>query len=164
MNLSRKIAAAVDERAAAGEGPGVVEASNSQGAIRIALELATPAGITCSAITYQVGDPGQVLAIEALRAWGQRLSDRLTYLMEPVEILEADRVSAELLIRSREPSQRDGKRSYYEIRLGRGAALVMTRQAFDDATRKRAPIACQLTREALERLVDDLEATAPALA
>ncbi len=56
--------------------------------------------------------------------------------------------------------RRDHVRSYYEVRLHGDGRLRLTRVAFDESARSRKTVPCVLTVEALERLADDLVATA----
>ena len=49
--------------------------------------------------------------------------------------------------------------SRFRRRLHPRGALRLSRVTYDEATRRRQPEPCQLTREALERLADDLVAS-----
>ena len=88
-----------------------------------------------------------------------RLAGRITYLMEPLKVLEVDSGGGEVQIRSQSPTARDGERGYYEIRLFRQGMLRMQRFIYDASTRQRRESPCQLTREVLERLADDISAS-----
>ncbi len=79
--------------------------------------------------------------------------------MEPLKVLEVNDHGGEVQLRSQSPTPRDERRTYYELRLLRQGKLQMERFAFDETTRQRQPIACQLTRETLERLADDIVAS-----
>ena len=81
--------------------------------------------------------------------------------MEPLKVLEVDAAGGEVHIRSQSPTTRDDQRSYYEVRLFKQGTLRMERSTFDEATRRRRRIPCQLTREVLERLADDVAASVP---
>jgi hypothetical protein len=74
-------------------------------------------------------------------------------------VLEVDSAGEEVQIRSQTPTTRAERRGYYEIRLYKQGMLRMERFAFDEQTRQRRSIPCQLTREVLERLADDLAAS-----
>ena len=63
-------------------------------------------------------------------------------------------------MRSQSPTPRNLERAYYEMRLFRKGSLRMERYVFDDTTRERRQVPCQLTRETLERLADDIAASA----
>ena len=80
--------------------------------------------------------------------------------MEPLRVVEIDPVGVEVELRSAAPTQRNGVRAYYEVRLRRGGTLDLARVVFDDATRTRRDEPFQMTREVLERLTDDLVDTA----
>ena len=79
--------------------------------------------------------------------------------MEPLKVLEIDAGGGEVQIRSQSPTPRAEQRGYYEMRLFRNGSLRMERFAFDEATRQRRQTPCQLTREVLERLADDIAAS-----
>ena len=79
--------------------------------------------------------------------------------MEPLKVLEVNDQGGEVQLRSQSPTPRADQRAYYEMRLFRQGSLRMERFAFDETTRQRRQVPCQLTRETLERLADDIAAT-----
>jgi hypothetical protein len=79
--------------------------------------------------------------------------------MEPLVVLEVDAGAGEAKLRSQNPTPKGERRSFYEVRLRREGALSLRRISFDDATRRREVIPCQMTLEVLERLADDLAAS-----
>ena len=93
---------------------------------------------------------------EALKAWGDRLAARVTYLMEPLVVLEQDALAGEVELRSHVPTSRGESRAFYEVRLSGGGDLHLARVAFDESTRRRRALDCMMTREVLERLIDDI--------
>jgi hypothetical protein len=94
----------------------------------------------------------------ALNAWGDRLTKRINYLLEPLRVLEIDAGCGEVQIRSASPTPRSESRGYYEIRLGRQGTCRLERYSFDETTRQRRRTPCHLTREVVERLADDIAA------
>jgi hypothetical protein len=158
MSLSQKIAAVVDA------GPDAVaipcDVAVEEGPLRLVLHVTAtgPVGLAFDRLDFSTSDRPE-WSTEALRGWGERLAARLTYLMEPLRVLEVDPQDGEVELRSQVPTLRNGSRSYYEIRLNRRGALRLTRVAFDEGTRKRTVVAGQMTREVLERLADDLVAS-----
>ena len=153
--LSRKIAAALDAAAAAAAAAGPLVAGDGARELHLALTAASPVGVAFDRLDYAlIGAPERSIA--ELRAWGDRLAKRLTYLMETLVVLEVDAHGGRVELRSGTPTARQGKRTYYELHLRRDATLTLDRVAFDEDARRRDKVACQLTREALERLVDDL--------
>jgi hypothetical protein len=96
---------------------------------------------------------------QALKDWADRLTKRVTYLMEPLKVIEIDAAGGEVQVRSQSPTPRIDERGYYEMRLFRNGSLRLERFAYDDASRQRRAVPCQLTREVLERLADDVAAS-----
>ncbi len=160
MSLSKKIAAALDENTKAYVLPCTVTVEESPN--QLTLDLDGPrhgrAGASTS-LEFATTSRAE-WSSEALKDWGERLSARVTYLMEPLKVLEVDAAGGEVQIRSQSPTPRDQGRGYYEMRLFRHGSLRMERFVFDDATRQRRATPCQLTREVLERLADDIAASA----
>lgn len=96
---------------------------------------------------------------EGLRAWADRVAGRVTYLMERVAAVEVDASGGSALLRSAPPDRRGEMRSYYEVVLRSPGTLTLTRYRYHNGDQTREEVPCNLTREALERLVDDLAET-----
>jgi len=159
MILSPKIAAALD-----GPDAGALpcDVTIEEGAHRLVLHLTAsgPVGLAFSALAYRTTARPEWTS-PSLKAWGDRIAARVTYLMEPLVVLEHDSLAGEVEIRSHVPTARGDHRAYYEIRIGREGTLTLTRITFDEATRQRRPIDCMMTREVIERLSDDIIACLP---
>jgi len=158
MTLSRKIAAAVDECSAPLEAPREVTVEEGSSRLTLHLNAAGPVGLAFDTLDFATASRPE-WSPEALRGWGDRITARLTYLMEPLIVLEHDPIENQVEIRSESPTHRSGRRTYYEVRLQPWGTLRLSRVSYDEATRQREPASCQLTREALERLADDLVAS-----
>jgi hypothetical protein len=158
MSLSREIAGALDARPEAGGLPCDVAVADGPHRLLLRLTAAGPVGLAFESLEFATS-ARPAWTTEALRGWGDRLAARLTYLMEPLVVLEVDADGGEVELRSQVPTARDGLRAYYEVRLHRDGTLRLGRVAFDEATRRRRPAPCQVTREVLERLADDLVAS-----
>jgi len=158
MSLSRKIAAALDARPDSGALP--CDTSAEDGAHRLTLHLTAngAVGLAFSTLDFATSAKGEWTP-EALKAWGDRLAASVTYLMEPLVVLEHDVEGGEVELRSQSPTPRAQQRSYYEIRLNRAGTLRLSRVVFDETTRQRRAADCQMTREVLERLTDDIVAS-----
>jgi hypothetical protein len=155
MSLSKKIAAALDENTRAYTFPCSVSLEDAPGRLTLHLTALDSVGLACSSLEFTtVGRPE--LSADALKRWGERLAARVTYLMEPLKVLEVDPSGGEVQMRSQSPTPRDEKRSYFEIELTRQGTLSMARYAYVEASRQRSQIPCQFTRETLERLADDI--------
>ncbi len=157
MSLSRKIADAVE---AAGAPPCPIQAEAGPHRLALQLTASGPVGLAFDGLDFADADRLD-LSAEALRAWGDRLAARVTYLMEPLVVQEVDAEAGQVELRSQTPTPRADRRSFHEVRLHREGLLRLRRLAFDDATRRRGVVPCQMTLEVLERLADDLVACAP---
>jgi len=157
MTLSRKIADAVE---AAGASPCPIQAEAGPHRLALRLTAAGPVGLAFDGLDFAVVDRLDLTA-GALRAWGDRLAARVTYLMEALIVQEVDAEAGEAELRSQSPTPRADRRSFYEVRLRREGSLHLRRLAFDEATRRRGVVPCQMTLEVLERLADDLVACTP---
>ena len=159
MSLSQKIAAVLDGPDA---GTPPCDAMIEDGAHRLVLHLTAsgPVGLAFGALDFTTTARPEWTP-ESLKAWGDRIAARVTYLMEPLVVLEQDALAGEVEIRSHAPTSRGDLRAFYEIRIGRPGVLQFTRGAFDETARRRRTIDCMMTREVLERLIDDIIACIP---
>jgi hypothetical protein len=97
--------------------------------------------------------------IDELKTLSSALISRLTYLLEPISITEADSDSAAVQLRSSPPHKDDDGTSYYELLVRRGGAISLRRYlARKGQLRERIP--AELTRQVLCRLADDFVAAA----
>jgi hypothetical protein len=158
MSLSKKIAAALDENTKAYVLPCSVTVEESPNRLTLHITALDTVGIACTALEFVTTSRSE-WSSEALKDWGTRLASRVTYLMEPLKVIEIDAQGGEVQLRSQAPTPRADKRGYYEMRLFRNGTLRMERFAYDETTRERRPVTCQLTREVLERLADDVAAS-----
>jgi hypothetical protein len=85
---------------------------------------------------------------------GKALSDRLTYLMEPIAPIEIDAQACVVQLRSNPPQRDDDGRSYYELTVRRGGQIALARFRKEMGA-ARHQITATVTREVLLRLVDD---------
>src|SRR5262245_54551127 len=102
--------------------------------------------------TSPVPDDDNLLESHARRAAG-----RVTGLLEPLRLIEVDRVRHIALIRSESPPQKDGSVHYYEITFrSRNRVKVERFKAAKQSPAKKESIPFVLTHEVLAKLVDDL--------
>jgi hypothetical protein len=85
---------------------------------------------------------------------GKLLSERLTYLMEPIAPIEIDAAECVVQLRSNPPQRDDDGRSYYELIVRRGGEIALARYRKENGGARR-PVAATVTREVLLRLVGD---------
>jgi hypothetical protein len=158
MSLSKKIAAALDENTKAYVLPCTVTVEDSPNRLTLNLTALDTVGLAFSTMEY-ANTSRTEWSSDALKQWGDQLSKKVTYLMEPLKVLEILDQGGEVQMRSQSPTPRDQERAYYEMRLFRHGSLRMERYVFDETTRQRRQVPCQLTRETVERLADDIAAS-----
>jgi len=158
MSLSKKIAAVLDENTKVHAPPCEVAVEDGRSRLTLHLSALDSVGLAFSTLEFATTNRPEWTS-EALRGWGERLASRVTYLMEPLKVFEVDAGGGEVQVRSQSPTTRAEQRGYYEVRLFKQGSLRIERYAFDETTRQRRTVPCQLTREVLERLADDLTAS-----
>jgi hypothetical protein len=159
MSLSQKIAAALDENTRAYILPCSVTVDDGPNRLTLSLTALDTVGVAFDELEFTTTDRTEWSSSD-LGAWGQRLASRVTYLLEPLKLLEVDAGGGEVQIRSQSPTPRAERRGFYEVRLDKQGNLRMERFVFEEATRQRRRTPCQFTREVLERLADDIAASA----
>lgn len=158
MTLSQKIAAAL---ASGNNHSGPLEIATPSHRLGLDVVVSNALGVEANLLEFDVlAPPRDDRTLDELCAWADRVAAKVTYLMEPLHLIEADAQGVEVELRSQTPTPRAGTRNYFEARLNRAGHLTIARLAFDNATRTRHRVPFQLTREVLERLADDLVATA----
>ena len=102
--------------------------------------------------------PAQPLPAADPKARALAVAGRVTGLLEPLALVEADADRRTAQLRSAAPAVRGDDRLYYELLLeGNGAAMLRRHQTTRQAPR-REQTAFTLTHDALAKLVDDLTA------
>lgn len=160
MTLSQKIAAALDENTCALTPPCSAVTDDGENTLTLQLTALDTVGLAFTELEFATRKRTE-WTTDAIKTWGDNLSARATYLMEPLVMLELDAAEGEVQLRSQSPTNRAEKRSYYEVRINTRGTLRLARFTFDEATRRRTPATCQMTREVVERLADDIVASIP---
>jgi hypothetical protein len=158
MTLSRKIADALDINTRAYNLPCTVSVDDGPNRLTLDLTALDAVGVAFDTFEFTATDRADWTS-EALNAWGERLAKRVTYLMEPLRVIEIDAGGGEVQVRSDVPTPRADARGYYEVRLNRQGTCRLERYVYDEADRKRRRTPCHLTLEVVERLADDVAAS-----
>ena len=98
------------------------------------------------------------VSIDELRRLSTSLAERLTYLLEPIRLFEADEKLREVQLRSTPPTTSERAVSYYELIVRPGEVAICRYEKPDGAARRIEPAG--VTREVLHRLATDLRAAA----
>ena len=96
--------------------------------------------------------------VAKLQDASKALSERVTYLLEPISPVETDADGCVVQMRSTPPQEHEDGRFYFELFLRRGGSVTLSRyEKQPNSIRQR--VAATLTHEVLGRLVKDLDKT-----
>jgi len=85
-----------------------------------------------------------------------RISGKISYLGEGLQIIESEGAEGKTILRSSPPRMDGDVISFYEVLLDRATRLSLARYRYDPKTQQRTPMPAPLTRDTLERLLGDL--------
>lgn len=125
-------------------------------------EVVTADHLSCSIRELRM-EPHAPLQLTAdqLSQWAARIAKQVRYLLEAIETVELDKATGRLLLRSVPPEKKSGATLYYELLLEAPGRLTIQRHRVGDQERCGTGEPMHLTRQLLEKLLDDLVATAP---
>ncbi len=92
--------------------------------------------------------------VAVLKQVADRLSHRLTYLLEPITAVEVDADQCAVQLRSNPPQKDDNGTSYYELLVKKGGLISLSRFKKEPRDVRRL-VPAHVTREVFLRLVDD---------
>ena len=112
-------------------------------------------------VEKDIGEDKEISAY--LKGVADAIEKRVTYLMEPLKVIEIDSTSNAVQIRSEKPEMREGFLSYFELILKSGKwfghrdHVSLCRHSHrPEAEKRRRKVAFPLTKVQLERLLSDL--------
>jgi hypothetical protein len=92
-----------------------------------------------------------------VRAWADRVSKKVTGLLEPLALHELDAAKQTAILRSAAPTAKDPGLHYTEVELqGTSKATMRRFRGFHEAGKKREQIPFTLTHEGLAKVIDDI--------
>lgn len=131
-----------------------------EGPLRLECELTAVDRLACAFRHLTLySQPLETAEIDVLSRVAERLAERLTYLLEPIQPLEVDPQQCVVQMRSVPPTQDEQGTTYYELTVRRGGQLSLCRYAYEPGA-GRQQISAEVTREVLARLVDDFATVA----
>lgn len=102
--------------------------------------------------------PLQALPFDTVKAWAEKLCQKVTYLLEHIGPLEADAEAQSVLVRSVPPTKEPDRTRYYEIVVQAPGQLALHRYVRPAGSAERAVCDIQVTHEVLVKLVQDIVA------
>jgi hypothetical protein len=144
------------KRIQAVSGRGLLQVDGEAG--RIEADLLAVDAIGCSFQTLGLTTSKLANAtLDELKTISQSLTEKLTYLLEPIGLVEADADRCSIQLRSNPPQKGEDETSYYELMVRRGGDITLSRYS-KKSGQLRQIVPAHVTREVLGRLADDFMA------
>jgi len=116
-------------------------------------------GLACSLDSIVVSsERTAATSIGEMKRRGEHLVARLSYLMEPLDVIEVDEHLQVVQLRSSPPHREEGAIRYYELELRPGEYSLRRYRKQPQCSREAIPIT--VTREVFRRLVTDFASVA----
>lgn len=139
-----------------GGSPANSQVAVASGAVQVGADVVTVDRLGCELRLLRGNRTDAVsLDIDTLKQKGAELCRRVTYLLEPLQVVEVDSQATTVQARSQPPDRQSDRIRYYELQLNSPATL----QLFRFEKRGQVPrtrINLHLTFEQVEKLVEDL--------
>jgi hypothetical protein len=134
-------------------GRGLLQVDGPEGRIEADLLAVDAIGCSFQTLAYATSRLARA-TLEQLKEISAALTAKLTYLLEPIGLVEADADRCAVQLRSNPPQMGDDGTSYYELMVRRGGDITLSRYSKRPG-QLRQIVPAQLTREVLGRLADD---------
>lgn len=134
-------------------GRGLLQVQTSTGLVEADLVGVDAIGCAFQTLAYTT-DKLAAATLDELKAISQTLTAKLTYLLEPIGLVEADSDRCSVQLRSSPPQKNDDGTSYYELMVRKGGDITLSRYS-KKSGQLRQIVPAQVTREVLGRLADD---------
>lgn len=142
-----------DQELNATHGPRVVAVKHDGTVLRCEIAAIDALGVSFRKLTLETLQLAGV-SLAQLERIAKHLSEKLSYLLEPVEPIEADALTCTVQMRSNPPQKDDDGSSYYELLVKAGGELSLERYRKEPGA-ARTPLDATVTREVLLRLAGD---------
>lgn len=135
-----------------------LRAQADNGTLEVEIANADTLSVAFSSFVFQSDHLASADAAQLGRI-ADRLASKLTYLLEPLRVIEVDGNAGAVQMRSQPPYQRDKQTRYYEVLVQRGGSLSLVRyERLPGEPRKAIP--AHVTEEVFYRLADDFASAA----
>jgi hypothetical protein len=134
-------------------GRGLLQVDSDAGRIEADLLAVDAIGCSFQTLGYSTSQLADA-TLDDLKQISMDLTAKLTYLLEPIGLVEADSDRCSVQLRSNPPQKGEDGTSYYELLVRRGGDISLSRyQKRPGQMREIVP--AHITREVLGRLADD---------
>jgi hypothetical protein len=137
-------------------GRGLLQIDTGSGRLEADLLAVDAVGCALETLAYTTTKLANA-SLDDLKRISQQLTGKLTYLLEPIGLVEADRDRAAIQLRSSPPKKGEDGTSYYELLIRRGGDVTLSRYQKKPG-QIRQIVRANFTREVLVRLADDFVA------
>src|SRR3954470_5164238 len=141
------------KRIQAVSGRGLLQVDGEAGRIEADLVAVEPIGCTFQTLGLSTTKLANS-TLDELKAISEDLTSKLTYLLEPIGLVEADADRCSVQLRSNPPQKGEDETSYYELMVRRGGDITLSRYS-KKTGQLRQIVPAHVTREVLTRLADD---------
>jgi hypothetical protein len=154
MSISRALMDGLGGRAPLTSGVQRLEAIEA-GLASVRCDVVAADGVGCAIAKLECQAIGRGPAAADLARYANDLCKRVTYLMEPLRVVEFD-PKAGALVLSEKPRRKGDSVGYYHLHAKPSGATVLHRVEFSESAKQRVFSPFALTHDQLEQLVDDL--------
>jgi len=141
------------KRIQAVSGRGLLQVDVPEGRVEADLVAVDAIGCAFQTLAYSTSLLAES-SLEDLKQVSNSLTEKLTYLLEPIGVVEADADRCSIQLRSSPPQKGDDGTSYYELVVRRGGDITLSRYSKKPG-QLRLIVPAHITREVLGRLADD---------
>ena len=134
-------------------GRGLLQVQTPHGRVEADLIAVDVIGCSFQTLAYTT-DKLAAATLDQLKQISQALTAKLTYLLEPIGLVEADAERCSVQLRSSPPQKGDDGTSYYELMVRKGGDITLSRYSKKPG-QLRQIVPAHITREVLGRLADD---------
>jgi hypothetical protein len=144
------------KRIQAVNGRGLLQVDADAGRLEADLQAVDAIGCSFLTLAYST-DKLAGATSDDLKAVSDALVEKLTYLLEPIGLVEVDQDRYAVQLRSNPPQKGDDGTSYYELLVRRGGDVMLSRYQ-KKSGQLRQIVPAHVTREVLQRLAEDFVA------
>ena len=132
-----------------------IEVTGPEGTVRCEISAVDSLGVALRSLHIE---PAAKLidAKLTLKARTEKLCGKVSYLLEPLALIELDPMRGQAMIRSKKPRTKEDDIVYYELMANANGSTSIQRVVFNKSAKQRNSIDVVVTPEQFEMLVEDL--------